>query len=278
MKEKLLLYHLEKLLKRDFDIVLSQVFISKKRIDLVCLKNKELTGIEVKSNISEISDAIGQCLFYMKGLHRIFIAVSGDELEKIKDEKEILKNLGIGLISVSADNYYIFLNAKKINPNKKFVKVILDRMNELSKVPEIIEDYKALAHPTRFKIYLSVLEKKEVKLKEIVSEINDSYPLIIKHIKILKKADLIGTKRKGKETILEMKSFPAEIGDPIKNRILKLLSQHPEELTITNMTKQLNIHYTTTSRYLSILEAEGKVIHRDIGMAKLFKLRDRHEI
>lgn len=273
MKEKLLLYHLQKSLKRDFDTVISQVSISKKRIDLVCLKNKELTGIEVKSNVSEISDAIGQCLFYMDGLHRIFIALSEDELKKIKNEREILKNVGIGLISISADGYHIFLNAKKLNPNKKFVKLILDRINMLSKVPEIVEDYKALAHPIRFKIYLSVLEKKEVKLKEIASEINDSYPLIIKHIKILEKADLIKAKKIGKETILEMKSFPAEIGDAIKNRILNFLFQHPEGLSITDITKQLSIHYATVSKYLYVLEAEGKIIHRDIGMAKLFVVK-----
>ena len=63
----------------------------------------------------------------------------------------------------------------------------------------------------------------------------------------------------------------------IKNRILKLLQKQKEGLTITDVTKILQVHYSTSSKYLAVLEAEGKVVHRDIGMAKLFKLRDDHE-
>jgi len=60
----------------------------------------------------------------------------------------------------------------------------------------------------------------------------------------------------------------------IKNRILKLLQQQKKDLTITDVSKILQINYSTSSKYLAVLEAEGKVVHRDIGMAKLFKLRD----
>jgi len=60
----------------------------------------------------------------------------------------------------------------------------------------------------------------------------------------------------------------------IKNRILKLLQKQKEGLTITDISKILQVHYSTSSKYLAVLEAERKVVHRDIGMAKLFKLRD----
>jgi len=59
----------------------------------------------------------------------------------------------------------------------------------------------------------------------------------------------------------------------IKYRILKLLQKQKEGLTITDITKILKIHYSTSSKYLAVLEAEGKIIHRDVGMAKLFKIR-----
>jgi DNA-binding IclR family transcriptional regulator len=64
----------------------------------------------------------------------------------------------------------------------------------------------------------------------------------------------------------------------IKKRILKLLQKQKEGLTITDVTKILQTHYSTSSKYLAVLEAEGKVIHRDIGMAKLFKVRDNYEV
>jgi DNA-binding IclR family transcriptional regulator len=61
----------------------------------------------------------------------------------------------------------------------------------------------------------------------------------------------------------------------LKDKILKLLEKHEEGLTITDVSKLLDIHYTTSSKYLAVLEAEGKVVHRMIGMAKLFKLRKK---
>ncbi len=59
----------------------------------------------------------------------------------------------------------------------------------------------------------------------------------------------------------------------IKNRILKLLQKQEGGLTITDVSKILRIHYSTSSKYLAVLEAERKVVRRDIGMAKLFKVR-----
>jgi len=58
----------------------------------------------------------------------------------------------------------------------------------------------------------------------------------------------------------------------IKNKILKLLQKQKQGLTITDVSRILQIHYSTSSKYLAVLEAEGKVVCRDIGMAKLFKV------
>jgi DNA-binding IclR family transcriptional regulator len=42
----------------------------------------------------------------------------------------------------------------------------------------------------------------------------------------------------------------------IKDKILKLLQKQKEGLTITDVTNILQIHYSTSSKYLAVLEAE----------------------
>jgi len=59
-----------------------------------------------------------------------------------------------------------------------------------------------------------------------------------------------------------------------KRRILDAIRRDKDGLTISDASRILEMHYTTVSKYLAVLEAEGKITHRDIGMAKLFKLRD----
>lgn len=62
-----------------------------------------------------------------------------------------------------------------------------------------------------------------------------------------------------------------------RERILATLSANKEGLTISGISLILGIHYTTTSKYLAVLEAENKLTHRDIGMAKVFKLKEVSE-
>ena len=61
----------------------------------------------------------------------------------------------------------------------------------------------------------------------------------------------------------------------IKQRILNLLKKNREGLTITEVSNALKIHYITSTKYLAVLRAEGKIDYRKIGMAKLFRLRGR---
>jgi len=58
----------------------------------------------------------------------------------------------------------------------------------------------------------------------------------------------------------------------IKDRVFKLLVTEKEGLTITDVSKKLEVHYSTASKYLAVLEAEGTLRHRDIGMAKVFTI------
>ena len=61
----------------------------------------------------------------------------------------------------------------------------------------------------------------------------------------------------------------------IKSKILKLLSRHPEGLTVTQASKRSGFNYMTVSRYFAILRAEGKVDYVQIGMAKLYRLNPK---
>jgi predicted ArsR family transcriptional regulator len=46
-------------------------------------------------------------------------------------------------------------------------------------------------------------------------------------------------------------------------------------LTISDMSRLLDIHYTTASKYLAVMEAQGIVVRRDIGMAKVFRVKEK---
>ena len=59
-----------------------------------------------------------------------------------------------------------------------------------------------------------------------------------------------------------------------RNRLLATLSANKDGLTISDISRVLGLHYTTASKYLAVLEAENKLMHRDIGMAKVFKLKE----
>ena len=55
-----------------------------------------------------------------------------------------------------------------------------------------------------------------------------------------------------------------------KEKILDLLKQN-DGLTITDISKLLEIHPSTASKYLAVMEAERSVVCKHIGMAKVFR-------
>lgn len=57
-----------------------------------------------------------------------------------------------------------------------------------------------------------------------------------------------------------------------RKRILDVLAKERDGLTIAAVAEALSLHYTTASKYLAVLEAQGRVVHRNIGMAKVFRL------
>jgi predicted ArsR family transcriptional regulator len=60
-----------------------------------------------------------------------------------------------------------------------------------------------------------------------------------------------------------------------RSRILGVLAKNSAGLTISDISRILDLHYTTASKYLAVMEAEKKISHRDIGMAKLFQVKGK---
>lgn len=57
--------------------------------------------------------------------------------------------------------------------------------------------------------------------------------------------------------------------EDLRQRILQILEEN-DGLSISDVARALEIHYTTASKYLAVMEAEQKISHRNIGMAKFF--------
>jgi DNA-binding IclR family transcriptional regulator len=59
-----------------------------------------------------------------------------------------------------------------------------------------------------------------------------------------------------------------------KDKVLELLrSVYPEDLPIKEVAKRLGISRATASKYVAVLEVEGKIICRRVGKAKLCKVK-----
>ena len=55
----------------------------------------------------------------------------------------------------------------------------------------------------------------------------------------------------------------------IREDILGLLSEKNYGLTIEEIASILNVNRATASKYLAVMEAEGKILVREVGKAKL---------
>ena len=261
---------LRKLLEKKYSIVLTQVPVLNRKIDLLCFDDDEFIAIEVKSYISEIPMAIGQCSFYKRGVHKTYIALRKEIAEKLDYEKEILKDSGIGLISFSDNKFKILLEPKKSKPNEQVLEEMLERIKNKKTISNFTDNYKALANTLRLQIYLIISEKDVVGLKELIERFGESYPLTIKHIKILESAGLIESEKKGKETFLKLKSYPLEINENIiKKKILHLLSKR-QGLNTTQIANTLRVSNSTATKYLWGLEAQKKIIQKQKGHSKLY--------
>lgn len=60
----------------------------------------------------------------------------------------------------------------------------------------------------------------------------------------------------------------------IERMILDVLKGSEISLTINEVAEKANLHRTTTSKYLAVLEARGMVSCRNVGKAKLYRLNN----
>ncbi len=72
---------------------------------------------------------------------------------------------------------------------------------------------------------------------------------------------------------LRKKSLIGNSVNNFKERIVELLRQNPDGLTIVGIAKALDIHRHTSAKYVSELIKEGKIIQRTVGPAKLCYLK-----
>jgi len=56
----------------------------------------------------------------------------------------------------------------------------------------------------------------------------------------------------------------------IKEKILKLLEEHPEGLTLKEISKALNLSRITTRKYLLKVGENGSIVERKVGSAILY--------
>jgi DNA-binding IclR family transcriptional regulator len=60
----------------------------------------------------------------------------------------------------------------------------------------------------------------------------------------------------------------------VKSMVLELLKRvYPDGLTVKEIAKMLGISRTTTSKYVAVLEADGKIVCRRVGRAKLCRAK-----
>ena len=53
------------------------------------------------------------------------------------------------------------------------------------------------------------------------------------------------------------------------DRVLQEIKKHPEGLTILDIAEKTGINRVTVSKYVLVLSAEGKIVQRKVGTAKL---------
>lgn len=204
---------LQNLLKRDFALVQIEVPILKKEVDIICSDGRVLSAIVVRSHLQEIPEAIGVSSYFRQGFHKTYVALPEKEALQITYEKKILTELGIGLISFSAEKYAVILESKKGNPDKEALKAVSGKLRLMVEIRSAADIYKALGHPTRLEIYLAVCATGAAKLKDVAESAGGCYPLVMKHIKVLEEAGLIESEKSGKETTLKLKSRPVDLKD-----------------------------------------------------------------
>jgi DNA-binding IclR family transcriptional regulator len=63
-------------------------------------------------------------------------------------------------------------------------------------------------------------------------------------------------------------------GEELKSKILLVLRQHPEGMTVIDIAEITGAHRQTVAKYILVLEALGVIFRRRLGSATLHYLRE----
>ena len=106
--------------KLSYKILISpKIQLGGKFPDMIAIKGNEIVAIEIKSHVTEITTAIGQCLFYVNDSTKVYVAIPKHEFGLVsKNTLNVLRNAGIGLIGYG-DKSDIFIEAKRFDNFKE---------------------------------------------------------------------------------------------------------------------------------------------------------------
>ena len=62
-------------------------------------------------------------------------------------------------------------------------------------------------------------------------------------------------------------------GERLKERIAEVVENHPEGLTIVELSRILSSHRQTVTKYVLVLEAQGVIYRRRVGAVTLHYLK-----
>ena len=68
-----------------------------------------------------------------------------------------------------------------------------------------------------------------------------------------------------------------DTSESVENRIIELLKEHPEGITITELSNLLRLHRQTATKYLFGLKGANMIRTREVGPAKLLYLNGEGE-
>lgn len=101
--------------------------------DMIAIKNNKLVAFELKKHVSEIPQAMGQCLFYLNKANEVYIVLPIEEEHLLSDSIiKTLKLQGIGLI-VANDKIKTLIEAKNFNKDNM---LIIEKIKEMKNVNE----------------------------------------------------------------------------------------------------------------------------------------------
>lgn len=177
--------------------------LGSKTPDLIAFKEGEIVAFEFKKWARNLSDAVGQCIFYLDRVNAAYVVLPLEEISKIQASYiKLLRNHGIGLIGI----------------NKK-IKIFIRARTSSRDTGNIVE--------------------------------------VLKERSFTRISSVLPYRGQNQE---------------IKSKILQILKEHAEGLSILDISKLSHFHRHTITKYIHELIGAKIIYQRDLGTVKLHYL------